>query len=146
MSAGRGIRLSLVLIVLAWWFTRRRMDVVEVRGASMAPALLPGDRLLVMRMPVRIGDVVLAHDPRDRRRELIKRVTSIDPAGVTLHGDNLSASTDARSFGAVPSAAVEWRAVLRYWPRRRVGRVPRMVFDEGGEAACTFPSALIAGS
>ena len=31
---------------------RRRLDVVEVRGRSMAPTLLPGDRLLVARSRV----------------------------------------------------------------------------------------------
>ena len=148
MSTGRGIRLPLVLIVAALGVrvASRRLGAVEVRGRSMAPALLPGDRLLVLRAAPRVGDVVLAHDPRDPRRELIKRVALVDASGVTLRGDNLAASTDARMFGAVPAEAVEWRVVTRYWPPRRVGRVPRLVFDEGGEAACTFPSALIAGT
>ena len=42
----------------------------------MAPSLLPGDRLLVVRLrrPPRTGEVVLAPDPRVLPRELIKRV------------------------------------------------------------------------
>ena len=122
---GRGILPLLVLLVLgalAALVARRWLDVVEVRGRSMAPALLPGDRLLVLRAPARIGDVVLAFDPRNPGRELIKRVTAIEDSGITLHGDNPSASTDARTFGAIPTAAVNWRVVLRYWPFRRVGR------------------------
>ncbi|MDQ5840998.1 MAG: S26 family signal peptidase, partial [Chloroflexota bacterium] len=62
---------------------RRWLDVVEVRGGSMAPSLLPGDRLLVeshsyQGRPPRRGEVVLAADPREPDRELIKRVVSVD--------------------------------------------------------------------
>ena len=101
----------------------RRLDVVEVRGRSMAPALRPGDRLIVARLPVRVGDVVLAADPRQPGRELIKRVEAIDAQGITLRGDRPAASTDARTFGAIPADAVTWRAVARYWPIDRIGRV-----------------------
>jgi nickel-type superoxide dismutase maturation protease len=102
------------------WLARRSLDVVEVRGRSMAPTLLPGDRLLVARVTmVREGEVVLAADPRDGRRELIKRVAAIGLGGVELRGDDGRASTDGRTFGRVPVEAVRWRAVLRYWPPRR---------------------------
>lgn len=126
---------------------RRWLDVVEVRGRSMAPTLLHGDRLLVVRLAPRIGDVALAADPRDAERELVKRVASIDAIGVTLRGDNPAASTDARTFGAIPTDRIRWRAVLRYWPIRRAGRIPAAppFVDEGGEDACAFPQALIAG-
>lgn len=126
---------------------RRSVDVVEVRGRSMAPTLLPGDRLLVVRGVPRVGDIVLAADPRRTGRELIKRVASIDGFGVTLRGDNPAASTDARTFGALPVGAVRWRAVLRYWPLERAGRLPPAPAreDGGGEDACAFPQALIAG-
>lgn len=126
---------------------RRWLDVVEVRGRSMAPTLLPGDRLLVIRASPRPGDVVLASDPRAPSRELVKRVAAVDPIGVHLRGDNPAASTDARTFGAVPQADVRWRAVLRYWPAGRMGSIPPTprLEDEGGEAACAFPEALVAG-
>ncbi len=131
----------------------RRFDVVEVRGRSMTPALWPGDRLLVLplRRPPRVGEIVLAPDPREPSRELVKRVASIGGAGVILRGDNPAASTDARSFGGVPSERVRWRAVARTWPPGRIGRLrvaavsPVQAIDEGGEAACAFPDALIAG-
>ena len=108
----------------------RWLDVVEVRGGSMAPALLPGDRLLVesrsyqSRAP-RPGEVVLAADPRHGDRELIKRVASIDEAGAAadLRGDAPAESTDSRDFGAVPLAAIRWRAAFRYWPPERAGRL-----------------------
>ncbi len=109
---------------------RRWLDVVEVRGGSMAPSLLPGDRLLVEshsyqgRHPLP-GEVVLAADPREPDRELIKRVASVDrsTASVELRGDAPAASTDSREFGAVPLSAIRWRAVYRYWPPDRVGRL-----------------------
>ena len=104
--------------------TRRRLDVVEVRGRSMAPALLPGDRLLVARIgSPRRGAVVLAADPRDPRRELVKRVSGFAAGGVMLSGDNPSVSTDARTFGALPPTAVTWRVIGRYWPADRIGRI-----------------------
>jgi nickel-type superoxide dismutase maturation protease len=136
------------LILLAVGIGARRwLDVVEVRGRSMAPTLLPGDRLLVARLGPRAGDVVVATDPRDPGRELIKRVASVDAFGVTLRGDNPAASTDARIFGAIPPSRVRWRAVARYWPPERAGAIPAApaMVEEGGEDACAFPRALIAG-
>jgi nickel-type superoxide dismutase maturation protease len=121
----RSEALTGVLIgVLALLAARRWLDVVEVRGRSMAPTLLPGDRLLALRAPPRVGDVVIAPDPRDARRELIKRVAAVDADGVWLRGDNSAASTDARTFGSVAADRAAWRAVIRYWPRRRAGRIP----------------------
>lgn len=109
---------------------RRWLDVVEVRGGSMAPSLLPGDRLLVesrsylTRIP-RPGEVVLAADPRRGDRELIKRVAAVDEKSdaVDLRGDAPEASTDSREFGAVPLSTVRWRAAFRYWPPERAGRL-----------------------
>ena len=127
---GRAL-ISSALAVLAALVLRRRLDVVEVRGRSMAPALLPGDRLLVARLgSPRVGDVVLATDPRDRRRELIKRVAAREASRVTLRGDNRSESTDARTFGALPSSQVRWRVIGRYWPADRVGRVPASAVED----------------
>jgi nickel-type superoxide dismutase maturation protease len=113
-----------LVAMAAFAVARRWLDVVEVRGRSMAPTLRPGDRLLVVRAPLRPGDVVLAPDPWHPGRELIKRVSAVDARGVHLRGDNPEASTDARTFGAVPPAAVRWRALLRYWPLDRFGPIP----------------------
>ena len=129
---------------------RRWIDVVEVRGRSMAPSLQPGDRLVVVRShrPPRAGDVVLALDPRDVGRELVKRVARVDHAGgATLRGDNAALSTDARAFGTLPMSAIRWRVALRYWPMRRAGRIPPVpvLIEEGGEPARAFPEALVVG-
>jgi nickel-type superoxide dismutase maturation protease len=108
----------------------RWLDVVEVHGGSMAPTLLPGDRLLVEsrsylgRAP-RPGEIVLAADPRQGDRELIKRVAVVDEvaAAADLRGDAPDESTDSREFGAVPLSDIRWRAAFRYWPPERAGRL-----------------------
>ena len=105
--------------------SRRLVDIVEVRGRSMLPTLRPGDRLVVVRgRRARVGDVVLALDPRDAGRELVKRVAAVGPDGVTLHGDYPAMSTDGRTLGAFPMGAVRWRVVARCWPLDRAGRLP----------------------
>jgi signal peptidase I len=144
----RGALTGILLAIAAGAAARRWLDVVEVRGRSMAPTLLPGDRLVVARMhrTPRVGEVVLAPDPGDPRRELVKRVAVVEPGAIALRGDNVAASTDAR----VAPDRVRWRVVLRYWPpgraTSRLGRLRALEpVDEGGEAACAFPEALVAG-
>lgn len=100
---------------------------VMVHGRSMAPGLLPGDRLLVV--PVRrfrVGQVVAVPDPRHPARLLVKRVAAVDAAGatVTVLGDNPELSTDSRDFGPVPRASVVGRAIYRYAPPARAGPIP----------------------
>jgi nickel-type superoxide dismutase maturation protease len=147
-----GMVTGVIIVALVLLAVRRALDVVEVRGGSMAPTLLPGDRLVAIRLrrAARVGDVVLAQDPRDPTRELVKRVTHRDRSSLYLRGDNPAASTDARTFGAVTDADVRWRAALRYWPIGRIGRLPRRPgseeeIDQGGEPACTVPEALVVG-
>ena len=105
---------------------RGRATVV---GSSMAPTLQSGEWLLVdpdgyaARSP-REGDLVLAPDPREPARLLLKRVAQVDPDGwLRLAGDAPDASTDSRAFGSVDPATVEGRPWFRYWPLRRWGRV-----------------------
>lgn len=106
----------------------RNLDAAIVEGRSMVPTLQPGDRLLVeswtyRQRPPRPGEVVLAADPRRPRRELAKRVAAVGAGSLTLVGDG-ARSTDSRTFGAIPLEKVKWRALARYWPPRRVGRIP----------------------
>ncbi len=135
---------------------QRRLDAVEVAGSSMAPALLPGARLLVeswtyRRRAPRPGEVVLAGDPRSPSRELVKRVAAVHDGLVDLRGDRPTASTDSRQFGHVPAAAVRWRVVLRYGPPTRFGGVPMapaplQLEPQGGEPACTAFNDLVVGA
>ncbi len=90
----------------------------------MRPALEPGDRLLVVRgRRPRPGDVVAVADPRQPARVVVKRVTAVGRAGVTVVGDNPAASTDSRHYGPVAPSTVRGRAVWRYWPETRRGRL-----------------------
>ena len=133
-SGGRHRRflalLGAVTGIAAGAVASRWLDVVEVHGGSMAPSLLHGDRLLVesrsyRRRAPRPGEVVLAPDPRQADRELIKRVASIDEAttAAELRGDAPDLSTDSRTFGAVPLSTIRWRAAFRFWPPERAGRL-----------------------
>jgi nickel-type superoxide dismutase maturation protease len=100
---------------------------VAVAGASMEPTFHHGDWLLVrkLRRPPRQGEVVVATDPREPRRLLVKRVRSIAGDRVTLQGDHPdpAESTDSRQFGPIAGSAVVGRPVLRYAPLHRFGFV-----------------------
>jgi nickel-type superoxide dismutase maturation protease len=121
------VALALVLgsTLVKLLFRSRR---VVVQGSSMAPTLLPGDRLVVVpaRKP-RIGDVVAVADPRDPERLLVKRVIGVDPPDSTLivAGDNPEASTGSATFGPVAHRTVLGRATYRYFPVERAGRIRR---------------------
>jgi nickel-type superoxide dismutase maturation protease len=105
---------------------------VEVAGSSMVPALAPGDRLVVLRLPGRRqpwpapGSVVAVRDPTVADRVLVKRVSSVDRAAGVLEvlGDARDASTDSRSFGVLPRSAIVGRVVYRYAPAARSGPGP----------------------
>lgn len=109
---------------------RAHLIVVTVRGMSMAPALQPGDRLIVLRKTnPTVGAVVVAAEPQPCRpgrapaaHWVVKRVAAVagDPvpacigvqethviAGhLVLLGDNLDHSRDSRHFGLVGTEAV----------------------------------------
>jgi nickel-type superoxide dismutase maturation protease len=108
---------------------RRRFRRYEVAGDSMTPALDPGDYVVVDRASYRRrlprgGHVVLARDPRDPTRELVKRVDRSDLHGdIWLTGDNPDASTASETFGPVRRDAIIGRVRWRYWPLRALFRV-----------------------
>ena len=89
----------------------------------MEPALTPGDRVLVLRLRPRPGDVIALRDPRDAGRTILKRVAAVDGDDVVVLGDNAAASTDSRTFGPVPRSSVLGRVVYRYAPTARAGRL-----------------------
>ena len=92
----------------------------------MAPALAPGDRLLVLPLPrsapravratLREGAVVVVAAPSGSHEHLdVKRVRRIGPDGVWVEGDHPTRSTDSRSYGTLPLDRVRAVAVAR-WP------------------------------
>jgi nickel-type superoxide dismutase maturation protease len=88
----------------------------------MEPTVSAGDWVVVdteayrRRMP-RPGHVVLACDPREPSREIVKRVVQLDLHNdAWLEGDNPESSTDSRQYGPVPRRLVVGRVRWRYWP------------------------------
>ena len=81
-------------------------------------------RLLVAVDRVRAPETAHAHcdlpcgvyDPAQAR---------IEADAVTVLGDNSGASTDSRCFGPVDRRELRGRAIYRYWPENRRGRLTR---------------------
>lgn len=76
----------------------------RVAGESMTPSIAHNS--IVFAHPyffwenIRAEDIVLALDPRDKRR-IVKRVGKVTQDGYFIEGDNKNASTDSRHFGKV---------------------------------------------
>ena len=96
---------------------------VAVAGRSMEPALRDGDWVIVapLARPPRVGEIVLARDPRVAERLVLKRVARVKGGACMLLGDRPEESTDSRTFGPVALSAVLGRAVFRYAPLLRAG-------------------------
>jgi nickel-type superoxide dismutase maturation protease len=121
--------------VLALVAALSRLRRLEVVGDSMAPTLVGGDRVLVLRLPrawpLRPGTLVAVRDPRSSdptgsgldERLLVKRLLVRTPGGFDVRGDRPEASTDSRHFGPVPRRAVVGRVLYRYAPPHRAGRL-----------------------
>jgi nickel-type superoxide dismutase maturation protease len=96
-----------------------------VQDTSMQPVLRPGDRVLIARwLRARPGDVIVFRDPEAHARFMIKRVVSVGADGaVVVRGENPNVSRDSRHLGPVPRGLILGRAVYRYLPTERRGRL-----------------------
>ena len=98
------IRAMLVLFVRSWEAR------VAIEGPSMEPTLSAGDWLLVdpdayaRRRPV-AGELVLAPDPREDERLLIKRVESVDRSGRCARSGCCSLSNERTSASSISMSA-----------------------------------------
>lgn len=127
---GLVLRLALIAAGLtAAYRIGRRYRRFAISGRSMAPALEAGDWVLVdehayqVRLPRR-GHVVVACDPREPTRHIVKRVAGVNlHREVILEGDNPGESTDSRHFGPVSAGLLRGRVRWRYWPVSRAGAV-----------------------
>ena len=114
-------RALVVLGVVAAVAVALRRSLVEIRGPSMEPTLLPGDRLVTVPAHprwLRAGQVVVLEDPDDASHRVIKRVVEVAGDHIEVRGDQPLRSTDGRRWGPVPSRAVRRIAVTR-WPAVR---------------------------
>lgn len=110
----------------AWLALGRRTQRVKVFGPSMQPGLEGGDRLVVWRArSIRPGDIVAAYHPQQEGMVVVKRVALVGAEGAVLLGDNPDRSTDSRHYGPVPLDRVIGRAIYRYFPTARAGRLSR---------------------
>jgi signal peptidase I len=111
---------------------------VELRGDSMSPNFNDGDWLLFRLLPAKVrvgklvGKVVLIQRQSDLGTDFlqVKRVTkltgnsNINPnigneTKFWVEGDNKSASTDSRSWGALDSTEVIGKLMFRYRRARK---------------------------
>ena len=112
---------------------------VAVAEESMAPALRPGDWLVLdptLRRWPRRGSVVVFREP-DSGILAIKRVAAgpgdrVRLSAGLLHlrrdeawllGDNRAISLDSRRYGPVPLDSLAGRAWFRYGPLKRIGPI-----------------------
>ena len=113
----------------------RKNRLLRVQGRSMAPALNPGELVLVregeyrLREP-RVGEIVAARPAGLGGRALLKRIAALPHERVALDGrewrlgpeqffllgDQAEHSTDSRTFGPVTRHELVGPVWARIWP------------------------------
>jgi len=94
-----------------------RLIRVRIVGQSMSPTLNDGDWTLFLATHgrnARTGSIILVQ--RDLHDFIqVKRIKRVSGDGsLWVEGDNSEASTDSRTWGAVPPDAVRGKFLLRY--------------------------------
>lgn len=107
------------------FFTRGRLMRIAVHGHSMAPTLHDGDWLVAAtRGRFRSGDIVVARDPRQRERLIVKRIADVEAdSEIVLESDHPAHAGEL--IGPVHASDVLATVTLVYWPWRRIRRVQR---------------------
>ena len=117
-------------------FSVAKFKAVEVRGDSMSPNFNDGDWLLFRLLPAKsksgtlVGKVVLIQRHSEIGKDFlqVKRVVKVDESNESnesnetkfwVEGDNKSASTDSRSWGALDSSEVIGKLIFRYRRARK---------------------------
>lgn len=128
------IRIPVIYQLMAFLSAKRFV----VRGESMMPAILPGERVLVdtlayrWELPQR-DDIVLANHPERPGLVMLKRIAAVQDDEVQgrrlnedeywLLGDTPEFSTDSRELGPVRKRDLVGRAWWVYWPANAVRRL-----------------------
>jgi signal peptidase I len=138
-TSWRWLALAAAAAVAAGVAARRaRLEPMLVRGGSMRPTLVPGQRIAVAppRGPLRRGAVVVVRRPGDGL-EVVKRLVGLPGERVALDaaheltlgpdehlvlGDHRDASTDGRAFGPVGRDRIVGVVRFAYWPPRLLPR------------------------
>jgi len=97
------------------WNNRQRklLEIRRIVGVSMLPLFRPETVVWATGLfrKLRPGDVVIVkHDGLEK----IKRVEAVQDGELFVLGDNMTASTDSRSFGWLPLESVKAKVI---WPR-----------------------------
>ena len=118
-------------------FSVAKFKAVEVRGDSMSPNFNDGDWLLFRLLPAKsksgklvgklVGKVVLIQRQSQVGTDFlqVKRVVKVNESNESnqtkfwVEGDNKSASTDSRSWGALDSSEVIGKLIFRYRRARK---------------------------
>ncbi len=109
---------SSYLELLLWLLWQRKR--FRVTGLSMIPLLKPGEEVLVnpkayhQSLP-QVRDLVVAVHPYRPDLKIIKRVVFVSEDGSCfLQGDNLTESSDSRSFGLVVAEKILGKVTSRF--------------------------------
>lgn len=93
-----------------------RRQVFVVRGRSMAPTLIAGDRVFVdPELEPELGSLVVARLADGTR--VVKRLASRGTHSIALGSDNPSEASDSRQLGSLAQEALLGVVVLS-WPWR----------------------------
>ncbi len=107
------------LLTLCLWLLGRRKRL-KVVGNSMLPLLQPGEEILIAphaydKSQPKINDIVVVKHPLDRTLTIVKRVKAIASDGnYFLVGDNPTASTDSRHWGAISHQEILGKVTNRF--------------------------------
>ena len=105
----RAIRAAALSAAAGWLVLAYGAQTFRIQGASMAPALRSGERVLVNKIGVRLGgigrgDVVVFHDPADSGIVMVKRIVAVPGDTVRFRGDAVSVAPAPGDHAREPAA------------------------------------------
>ena len=107
VGAGRLLLTAAVSGVLAWLVMAYLAQTFRIVGSSMEPALLPGERVLVVKVggPIQRGDIVVFRDPVRGESRIVKRVAAIPGDRVQVRGGEVQLLRESARRPAGSAAA-----------------------------------------